>query len=82
MAINRALTLAGDARPVEPGQAYADVDALAYLPVALEQARSSAVALSRATAATAGDRMQVPEELAGALAHLLAVYVLAQAAGG
>jgi hypothetical protein len=53
-----------------------------YVPVALEQARSSAVALSRAAAATAGDRMQVPEELAGALAHLLAVYVLAQAAGG
>jgi hypothetical protein len=53
-----------------------------YLPVALEQARSSAVALSRAAAATAGDRMEVPEELASALAHLLAAYVLAQAAGG
>jgi hypothetical protein len=32
--------------------------------------------------ATAGDRMHVPEELDGAFGHLLAVYVLAQAAGG
>ena len=37
----------------------------------------AAVALTRATAATADDRMRVPEELAYGLAHLLAVYLVA-----
>jgi hypothetical protein len=52
------------------------------VPVALDHVRSAAVALSRAAAATANDRMQVPEQVAEGLGHLLAVYALARTAGG
>lgn len=45
--------------------------------VVLDQSRLAAIALARATAATAGDRMRVPEEIARGLAHLLAVYLIA-----
>jgi hypothetical protein len=48
-------------------------------PVLLDQARLAAIALSRATAATADDRMLVPDEVANGLAHLLAVYLVARA---
>jgi len=47
-------------------------------PALLEHARGAAVALTAATAATADDRMQVPEELAHGLAHLLVVYLIAR----
>jgi hypothetical protein len=50
-------------------------------PVLLDHARLAAIALTRATAATADDRMLVPDELANALAHLLAVYLVATAIG-
>ena len=45
--------------------------------VLLDEARRAAIALTRATAATADERMLLPAELADGLAHLLAVYVLA-----
>ena len=45
--------------------------------VVLDQSRLAAIALARATASTAGDRMRVPEEIAHGLAHLLAVYLIA-----
>jgi hypothetical protein len=48
-------------------------------PVLLDHARLAAIALTRATAATADDRMLVPEELSCGLAHLLSVYVVATA---
>ncbi len=54
-----------------------EVDADA--PVLLDHARLATIALTRATAATADDRMLVPDELANALAHLLAVYLVATA---
>ena len=54
-----------------------EVDAEA--PVLLDHARLAAIALTRATAATADDRMLVPDELACGLAHLLAVYLVATA---
>jgi hypothetical protein len=53
-------------------------------PVLLDHARLAAIALTRATAATAAtadDRMLVPDELANGLAHLLAVYLVATAIG-
>jgi hypothetical protein len=43
----------------------------------LDEARRAAIALTRATAATADERMLLPAELADGLAHLLAVYALA-----
>jgi FAD/FMN-containing dehydrogenase len=66
--VDRALEQAG-ARLA--GEVDADV------PVLLDEARRAAIALTRATAATADDRMLLPAELAGGLAHLLAVYVVA-----
>jgi hypothetical protein len=48
----------------------------------LDHSRLAALALTRATAATACDRMCVPAELAGGLAHLLAVYVIGIAGSG
>jgi hypothetical protein len=54
-----------------------EVDAKA--PVLLDHARLAAIALTRATAATADDRMLVPDELSCGLAHLLAVYLVATA---
>jgi len=50
-------------------------------PVLLERARGAAVALTAATAATADDRMRVPEELAHGLADLLVVYLIARTIG-
>jgi hypothetical protein len=52
------------------------------VPVALEHVRSAAVALARGAAATGDDRMQVPEQVAEGLGHLLVVYALARAAHG
>ena len=54
-----------------------DVD----VPVLLDQARRAAIAITRATAATADDRMLVPEELANGLGHLLAIYLVATTIG-
>ena len=50
------------------------------VPVALEQARAAAVALTRAAAATAADRMLVAARLADGLGHLLALFVIARRA--
>ena len=47
-------------------------------PLLLEHARAAALALTTATAATADDRMRVPEELAHGLSHLLVVYLIAR----
>jgi hypothetical protein len=52
------------------------------VPVALAEARSATIALTRATAATAGDRMLVPEQVADGLGHLLAIHLIARAAAG
>jgi hypothetical protein len=52
------------------------------LPVALDEARSATMAIARASEAAVSDRMLVPEQLAEALGHLLAIYALAKAAGG
>ena len=48
------------------------------MPVLLDRARGAAVALTTATAATAEDRMRVPEELAHGLSELLVVYLIAR----
>ena len=66
--IDRALERAAAwlARPLE-----ADVPAL------LDHARRAAIALTRATNATAEDQTLVPAEIADGLAHLLAVYLIA-----
>jgi hypothetical protein len=66
--VDRALKRAGAwlARPLE-----ADVPAL------LDHARRAAIALTRATSATADDPTLVPGEIADGLAHLLAVYLIA-----
>jgi hypothetical protein len=45
--------------------------------VAQAQARQAAVALTRAAAATETDGMPVPDEIATALAHLLALFMIA-----
>ncbi len=47
------------------------------LPLALDQARLATIALTRATASTANDPMPVPGQIADALAHLLAIYLVA-----
>jgi hypothetical protein len=47
------------------------------LPATLDQARLATLALTRATASTANEPMQVPGQIADALAHLLAIYVIA-----
>jgi hypothetical protein len=49
------------------------------LPVALEQARLAALALTRATASTANEPMLVPGQIADALGHLLVIYLIALA---
>ena len=46
-------------------------------PVLVDQARRCAIALTRAIAATAGERMLVPGELADGLARLLMIYLIA-----
>ena len=47
------------------------------LPLALDQARLATIALTRATASTASDPMLVPGQIADALGHLLAIYLVA-----
>jgi hypothetical protein len=47
----------------------------------VDEARRCAIALTRAIAATPGDGMLVPGELADALARLLALYLIATTAG-
>src|ERR1035437_4276265 len=47
------------------------------LPATLDQARLATLALTRATASTANEPMQGPGQIADALAHLLAIYVIA-----
>jgi len=56
------------------------LDDQAEIPAALNQSRWATIALTRATAATADDPMVVPAEMANALGHLLAVYLVALAA--
>ena len=60
-------------------QATADNDGM---PVALDEARAATAAIARATEATVGDRMLLPEQLADGLGHLLAIHAIARAAGG
>jgi hypothetical protein len=48
------------------------------VPVLFEHARGAAVALIAATAATADDRMRVPEEVSHGLSDLLVVYLIAR----
>lgn len=54
----------------------------AAAPILIEQARRATIALTRATAATASDPMRAPEQIAGGLGHLLAVYLVATEAVG
>jgi hypothetical protein len=56
---------------------YASVLVEWSLPVMLDQARLATLALTRATASTANDPMLVPGQVADALAHLLAIYLIA-----
>jgi hypothetical protein len=48
------------------------------MPVLIEQVRLATLALTQAAAATAEDRMLVPDRLAKTLRHLLVVYVIAE----
>jgi hypothetical protein len=59
------------------GAVAAERDAV---PVMVEQARRATLALTRATAGTARDRMLVPEQVAAGQAHLLVVYLIADEA--
>ena len=47
----------------------------------VDEARRCAIALTRAIAATAGERMLVPGELADGLARLLVLYLIATTFG-
>jgi hypothetical protein len=47
------------------------------VPVALDQARLTTLALTRATASTANEPMLVPGQIADALAHLLVICLIA-----
>jgi hypothetical protein len=51
-------------------------------PVLIEQVRLATLALTQAAAATAEDRMLIPDRLANSLGHLLAVYVIAERLAG
>ena len=68
-------------RAVEHAGALLGSQVDADAPMLLDQTRLAAIALTRATAATADDRMLVPDEVANGLAHLLAVYLVATALG-
>jgi hypothetical protein len=48
------------------------------VPVVIEQVRRATLALTQAAAATGEDRMLAPDQLANSLAHLLAVYAIAE----
>jgi hypothetical protein len=67
--VERALDAAGEAL-----QGSEEIDG--SLPVALDQARLAAIALTRATASTANDPTLVPAQIADALRHLLAIYLI------
>jgi hypothetical protein len=68
--VERALQGAGD-------ELHARDEVEESLPLALDQARIATIALTRATASTANDPMLVPGQIADALAHLLAIYLVA-----
>jgi hypothetical protein len=70
MWVARAVEGTGD----ELGESVADDE---DLPVAFEQARLATLALTRATASTANEPMLVPGQIAEALGHLLAIYLVA-----
>ncbi len=52
------------------------------VPVGIEQTRRVTVALTRATAASAGDPLLFCEQLSQSLGHLLAIYTITREAGG
>ena len=60
-----------------PARSCAAIPELALV----DQARRCAIALTRAIAATAGEAMLVPGELADGLARLLVLYVIATTVG-
>ena len=66
------------ARRALNGLAFASIEGNAT--AIQDQLRVGARALSRAVAATAEDPMQVPDQIASALAHLLTVYLVASGA--
>jgi len=68
-------------RALEQAGAWLCCEVDVEVPVLLDQARRATIALTRATAATADDRMLVPEELANGLGHLLAIYLIATTIG-
>jgi hypothetical protein len=68
--VARAVEGTGD----ELGESVADDE---DLPVAFERARLATLALTRATASTANEPMLVPGQIAEALGHLLAIYLVA-----
>jgi hypothetical protein len=68
-------------RVLERAGAWLVCEVDAEVPVLLDHARRAAIALTRATAATADDRMLLPGELADGLAHLLALYVVTASIG-
>ena len=80
--IDHALLVAGAALDREDGADDEEDFAEERAPVGVAEVRSATVALTRTAAATAGDRMLVPEQAADGLGHLLAIYLIARAAGG
>jgi hypothetical protein len=64
-------------RALERARAQLCCDLERAQPPLVEQARRCAIALTRAIAATAGEGMLLPGELADALARLLALYLIA-----
>jgi hypothetical protein len=68
-------------RALEEAGARLAREVKADVPVLLDQARLAAIALTRATAATADDRLLLPAELAEGLAYLLTVHVAAASLG-
>jgi hypothetical protein len=68
-------------RALEQAGAWLAREVETDVPVLLDEARRAAIALTRATAATADERMLLPAEVADGLAHLLTVYVAAASLG-
>jgi hypothetical protein len=68
-------------RAIEQAGARLAREVKADVPELLDEARRAAIALTRATAATADERMLLPAELADGLARLLTVYVAAARLG-
>ena len=52
------------------------------MPVLIDQVRVATLALTQAAAAIPEDRMLVPDQLANSLAHLLAVWAIAERLDG